>query len=410
MNKLVFILTLLSFTRINSQDLSDIDSWAYQLQNINIDEISNSNEIDLMVIDYSHDGSEEGKLTRSEIDQIKADGKIVVSYISIGEAESYRFYWNNSWDADNDGIPDASAPSWLGNENPDWEGNYKVRFWQSEWQNIIYGYIDEIIEQGFDGIYCDIIDAYYYWAEETSEEPGADSLMMSFIFSLREYINEHTDDIFYIIPQNGEYIIEEANIPDEYRLRYLNTINAIGIEDVFFYGDADENNPFNPDNDRIRVLQDYRTEGIPVFSVEYLTQQSLIDQFVNTANSYGFIPYATVRALDVLAGIPTEVKSEDVNPQDFFLLQNYPNPFNPTTIITYSIPVVGVENFSTPTANISLIIYDILGQEVATLVNGRQDAGLHKIKFSAEGLSSGIYYYKLTSCYYSETRKMLFIK
>jgi len=63
----------------------------------------------------------------------------------------------------NDGIPDPGAPSWLDKENPDWPGNYKVRFWDSGWQAIIFQYLDKILAQGFDGVYLDLVDAYEYY-------------------------------------------------------------------------------------------------------------------------------------------------------------------------------------------------------------------------------------------------------
>jgi cysteinyl-tRNA synthetase len=79
--------------------------------------------------------------------------------MSIGEAEDYRFYWDESWNTD--------EPEWLEAENPDWEGNYKVRYWNSYWKSIIYGsqdaYLDKILAKGFDGVYLDIIDAFEYF-------------------------------------------------------------------------------------------------------------------------------------------------------------------------------------------------------------------------------------------------------
>ena len=87
--------------------------------------------------------------------------RLVVSYMSIGEAEDYRYYWNSSWEHD--------PPDWLAGENPDWPGNYKVRYWNPAWQAIIYGsenaYLDKILNAGFDGVYLDIIDAFEYFEE-----------------------------------------------------------------------------------------------------------------------------------------------------------------------------------------------------------------------------------------------------
>jgi len=94
----------------------------------------------------------------------KANGgkRFVVAYMSIGEAEDYRYYWQTSWE--------ANPPGWLAGENPNWPGNYKVRYWDSGWQAIIYGndssYLKKIIDAGFDGVYLDIIDAFEYFQND----------------------------------------------------------------------------------------------------------------------------------------------------------------------------------------------------------------------------------------------------
>ena len=94
--------------------------------------------------------------------------------------------------------------------------------------------------------------------------------------------------------------------------------------------------------------------------------------------------------------------SEDLtNPNVYSLAQNYPNPFNPSTLIQYSIAEPG---------NVTLEVYNMLGQKVAQLVNGTQNAGSHTIQFDASALSSGVYIYQLKSGSYLETRKMMLIK
>jgi cysteinyl-tRNA synthetase, unknown class len=91
----------------------------------------------------------------------KANGgsRLVISYMSIGEAEDYRYYWQESWN--------TSAPSWLKEENPEWLGNYKVEYWDPDWQAIIFGsasaYLDLITTAGFNGVYLDIIEAFEYF-------------------------------------------------------------------------------------------------------------------------------------------------------------------------------------------------------------------------------------------------------
>ncbi len=122
-----------------------------------------SSPFDLIVIDYSLEGDDATRFTPEQIASLKRDGRKVVAYLSIGEAESYRWYWQEAWEADHDGVPDAGAPAWLLAVNPDWPGNYKVKYWDPAWQSIIFGYLDIILGQGFDGVYLDIIDAYEYF-------------------------------------------------------------------------------------------------------------------------------------------------------------------------------------------------------------------------------------------------------
>jgi|GEM_PF-600085 len=92
---------------------------------------------------------------------------------------------------------------------------------------------------------------------------------------------------------------------------------------------------------------------------------------------------------------------ETLAPQDFNLEQNYPNPFNPSTQIAFNLKKQGM---------IKLAVFDVLGREVATLVNRTMDAGNHKVTFMADELPSGVYFYKLTSGDASQVRKMVLMK
>jgi len=90
-----------------------------------------------------------------------------------------------------------------------------------------------------------------------------------------------------------------------------------------------------------------------------------------------------------------------IGPKEFKLEQNFPNPFNPTTNIQYQLPQV---------AKVTLKVYDILGSEVATLVNEEQEAGYKEIQFNGVNLASGMYVYRLQAGNYISTKKMLMIK
>ena len=99
----------------------------------------------------------------NELETIKTKysggSRLLLGYMSIGEAEDYRYYWQSGYK--------PGSPEWLSNPNPDWPGNYKVKYWQGSWKSVIYGnenaYLDQLLKAGFDGAYLDIIDAYEYF-------------------------------------------------------------------------------------------------------------------------------------------------------------------------------------------------------------------------------------------------------
>jgi len=97
----------------------------------------------------------------------------------------------------------------------------------------------------------------------------------------------------------------------------------------------------------------------------------------------------------------TSVDEDSVMPLNFSLSQNFPNPFNPTTSIKYSLPE---QRF------VSLKIFDILGKEVATVVNENKPAGNYEVQFDASNLSSGVYFYQLRAGNFTESKKMLLMK
>jgi len=102
----------------------------------------------------------------------------------------------------------------------------------------------------------------------------------------------------------------------------------------------------------------------------------------------------------------TAVKKQHKLPSEYYLYQNYPNPFNPSTIIRYSIPSVGTGH----APSVRLVIYNVLGQIVTTLVNEEQKPGNYEVKWDGAGQSSGVYFYKLQSGNFSETRKLILLR
>jgi len=127
--------------------------------------------------------------------------------------------------------------------------------------------------------------------------------------------------------------------------------------------------------------------------------------FVNSENClirFGIYPCAYDDSDSVFTIIyPVSTENETELPTGFYLLQNYPNPFNPNTIISYQIPKLSF---------VTLKVYDVLGNEVATLVNEEKPAGSYEVKFKGAGLPSGIYFYQLKADSYIKTRKMVLMK
>jgi cysteinyl-tRNA synthetase, unknown class len=153
----------------NITSLSQVKNFLYLINPVNFTSKSDfinaviSTNYDLLIMDLFFDETTE--FTAQEIVQLrsKVNGgkRLVICYMSIGEAENYRYYWQSGWKPGN--------PTWLDDENSDWEGNYKVWYWENDWKKIIYGnndsYTKKIHDTGFDGVYLDLIDAYEYFEE-----------------------------------------------------------------------------------------------------------------------------------------------------------------------------------------------------------------------------------------------------
>jgi len=136
---------------------------------------------------------------------------------------------------------------------------------------------------------------------------------------------------------------------------------------------------------------------LPSNFIRVITIDELGNKWIGTGNG----GLAVYREGGVII-IPVEVKEKSNEiPTKFALYQNYPNPFNPTTTIEFDIP---------ERTNVKLIIYDILGREVETLVNKELEPGKYKINFTATNLPSGVYFYTLRTPKFTKTNKMLLIK
>lgn len=212
-----------------------------------------------IVVDESFDGSPEKRWTAEEIARFRQKNAVLLCYFSIGEAEDYRGYWKKSWK--------KQHPAFLLAENPEWKGNYRVRYWDKEWQSIMLMELDRIVAAGFDGVYLDIVDGYEFFEEygkhdfainpATNQTYRAD--MIQWIQRLAAQARAKKPN-FQIFMQNGEALLADDKL--------LSAISGIAVENLFFDG-----NKIQKQSDiqaRIKFLQKVQKAGKPCFDVEYL--------------------------------------------------------------------------------------------------------------------------------------------
>jgi cysteinyl-tRNA synthetase, unknown class len=301
-------------------------SWGYQLQDIEPDKLATV-PYDVIVIDYSRNGRPKQELTQSELARLKVkpDGskRTVLAYMSIGEAESYRYYWKWWW-GDLWILPNPlTAPTWRGKLNGEWGGNFAVRYWDKAWQDIIVGdggYLDRIVKAGFDGVWLDKVDSSL---EDIAEgRPTAKADMIAFIKTIGER-GRAAKPGFLIFPQNGEALLADP--------AYRAMIDGFGKEDLL-YGEESFGKPNAPASiaEKAALLKQLVAEGKPVLAVEYLDDKALIAAARQTIAGYGFVPHFSEKSLatmrigdEPLASATTEARGKTTKPNDNARSENW---------------------------------------------------------------------------------------
>lgn len=269
-------------------------TWGYQLRNLETEPrklIANS-QYDLVVVDYAH-GEErpETPLTKDEVAglQKRPDGskRLVIAYLSIGETENYRWYWNLDWD--------KKRPAWMGKENKEWKQNYLAKYWEPEWQKIIYQYVDRVLDAGFDGFYFDRVDAYYFFGDNADSR----GKMAKFVVDLAKYARSKKPDVAIMV-QNAEELLDNKE--------YVEAIDGIAKESLL-YGikGLDRPNPADDVKEGIAFLSGAAKKGKAIFVVEYLQDKEHIadaDRRIN--KDLGFALYVGTRGLATLGKSPLE--------------------------------------------------------------------------------------------------------
>jgi cysteinyl-tRNA synthetase len=263
-----------------------VRSWAYWLDNPDLKQLGAS-PFDLLVIDSSADGSAARAFTAQQIAALRrtAPQRRVVAYLSIGQAESYRGYWQHGWR--------PGSPDWLGAQDSAWPGNYWVQYWQPAWQALIYRYLDAIIAAGFDGVYLDRVDAY-----QESYAAGHEQDMVRFVADLARYARAHSSqgEGFGIIVQNAEELA--GNHPD-----YIRLVTGIAREEVYVRAtDVPTSQAARAQAESYLDL--FRQSGKLVLTVDYASRPELICSAYRLARAKGYVPYVTDVGLDRLRTDP----------------------------------------------------------------------------------------------------------
>jgi cysteinyl-tRNA synthetase len=263
-------------------------SYIYWLSDVDLDAIA-AHHPSVAVIDYAFDGSDGTAFSTEEIDNLRDEmtgPAKVIAYVSVGEAEDYRYYWQEDWE--------PGSPSWLVQENPDWEGNYKVEFWDDNWQSNIFGsdssYLDRVISVGFDGVYLDIIDACEFFEERGV--PDARQRMIDFVTELSAYAKSKNPN-FLIVPQNAPELGEDP--------AYLNVVDGIGMESVY-YGYEFKNVATDPaiTIELETALSRFTAAGKFVLTTDYAVSTKRVQDAYKRSRDNRFLPTVTEVDLDSL--------------------------------------------------------------------------------------------------------------
>lgn len=268
--------------------LAKVRYWGCQYQKIDIGTLAGS-ELDLVVIEPIRGDGSRKPWPSSDIQRLrrKPDGsrRLVLGYLSVGEAESFRPYWQATW---ND-----TPPEWIGPENPRWPGSRSVRFWRPEWQSIVLddavSGLAAILDAGFDGVFLDRVDAYDDWR---AEDPPRGEDMVAFVERIAATARKSQPE-FLVISQNAEPLVAAA--------RYLAAIDAISKESLLT-GLAGPNVP-NTQADTNWSLQSLlvaQALGVQVFAIEYASDDQLIAAVAARLQQLRFKPFFATRLLDVL--------------------------------------------------------------------------------------------------------------
>jgi cysteinyl-tRNA synthetase len=278
---LSLILSACTAQLTQTPDWDSVQNFLYQLQRADPDRIG-ATAFDLAVVTLATAGNSPKVIPA--LKNSPGSPKIVLCYMSIGQSENYRWYWQPEWE--------KNPPQWLDIPDGVWAGDHWVHYWDPEWQRIIYGtpesYLDQILALGFDGVYLDRVDAYWYYQDQGRESAAQE--MVDFILDFTKYARKQHPG-FGVFPQNAEEL--GTRFPE-----FMDAMTGIGVEDLYYgYPRDHEPSPAEWTAEREAVLDQWVAAGKLVLTIDYTGKPEQIADAYFRSHARGYIPYVTDRSL-----------------------------------------------------------------------------------------------------------------
>jgi len=338
---IVLLLSSCSFRRpklktqreIRSDKIEEVDTWFYYLGFNDLEKNYKSvlsSDYDMIVLEPVF--TEKNNLNYDISKFVAAlhkskPNRLVIAYIDIGQAEEWRSYWQADWKLGN--------PEWIVATDPDgWEGNYPVAYWYKDWQNVFLnhksGYLQKLIDAGFDGIYLDWIEAYSDEAVlAKAKVDGVDAVeeMVNWVARLGGYARAQRPE-FLVIAQNAAELTSNED--------FFEAIDALAQEQIWFDGGPDNNPPgdcplpatnaqidselyfeslpeacqriyLNYPESTLHVSSSHylvklvraRANGLPIFTVDYALKPNNVAKVFKNSRELGFVPFSSNRLLNI---------------------------------------------------------------------------------------------------------------
>lgn len=257
-----------------------VNDFIVQYGNANLDAIGNT-KYDLVIMDDSSISSDKSKI--EELKHSPGGEKLVIAYLCPSMASTYRYYWQSGWA--------PGTPEWIGASSA-WAGSYWVEYWDQRWQDIMFGspdaYLDKLMALGFDGVFLDVVDAYWMWPGRATAKQDMGDLVVA----MTKYARK-TNPNFIVLANGGDGLHDHQP--------FISSITGIVKESVYYGYSGD--NTATPSSTTSYVeanLDHFTLAGNMVFIIDFTQTQGQVDDFYQRALNKGYIPFGTVSSLDKL--------------------------------------------------------------------------------------------------------------